>query len=94
MEATRGNGYAPVRGMPTMMMMMNTFIACGTYLWSVCLSHRDAIVAEKCTYKMSPSKIEVTLMKSRAQKWSTLKALTALGTVTTMLTIDFFNVAI
>jgi len=43
--------------------------------------YRDAIVGEKCTYKTSPSKIEITLVKAWPQKWSTLKAVTALGTV-------------
>jgi len=39
---------------------------------------RGAIVADKCTYKTSQSKIELTLMKAQPQKWSTLEALTTL----------------
>jgi len=42
---------------------------------------RDAIICDKCTYKSSASKVEVTLMKARPQKWSTLKALTTFGIV-------------
>ena len=49
-------------------------------LLTAVLFDRDAIVSDKCTYKTTPSKIEVTLMKARSQKWSTLKALTGLGT--------------
>jgi len=49
-------------------------------LHTAVLSYRDAIISDKCTYKTRPSKIEVTLIKARCQKWSTLKALTTIGT--------------
>jgi len=45
MEATRGNGYAPVRGTPAMMMMMTSDRERSTHAGEACTSDRQPVNA-------------------------------------------------